>query len=98
MSARPTLSEIKTHSRIDNDIEDQYITQLDNSAYDFIKSFINRDIVFSSDDLTDNAILYNDQMRICELMIVDSWYNNRSSDNIPKAAEFILSQFRIVNV
>ena len=39
--------------------------------------------------------MYNDQLKIAELMIIDSFYNDRSAEKIPGAAIFIMNQFRI---
>ena len=45
--------------------------------------------------LENSDIMYNDQLKIAELMIIDSFYNDRSAEKIPGAAIFILNQFRI---
>lgn len=93
---RPTVAEIKVHSRIDNDIEDAYLQQLENSAYDMLASYLNRVIILdTTQELHDDEVYYNDQMKIAELMIIDSWYNDRSAKDIPAAALFILNQFRV---
>ena len=81
---RPTLSEIKTQCRIDHNYDDDYLSQLENSAFNLMNTYLNR---------TD--IAYNDQLKIAELMIIDSFYNDRSAEKIPGAAIFILNQFRI---
>ena len=74
---RPTVAEIKVHSRIDNDIEDAYLQQLENSAYDMLASYLNRVIILdTTQELHDDEVYYNDQMKIAELMIIDSWYND----------------------
>ena len=58
-------------------------------------SCIERYITDLNAELTDNDIAYNDQLKIAELMIIDSFYNDRSAEKIPGAAIFILNQFRI---
>lgn len=98
MANRPTLTEIKMHSRIDTDYEDDYLIALDNSAFDFIRTYLNRDLVLDNTaELIEGQIYYTEQMRVCELMLVDSWYTNRSSSEIPKACEYMLNQFRVMN-
>ena len=77
---RPTLSEIKTQCRIDHNYDDDYLSQLENSAFNL---------------MNDNDIQYNDQLKIAELMIIDSFYNDRSAEKIPGAAIFIMNQYRI---
>lgn len=95
---RPTVADIKMHSRIDNDLEDTYLASLEDSCFDFIQSYLNRTVITDSNaELTGTDIRYNDQFRICELMIIDSWYTNRSTDNIPAAAMIMLNQYRIIN-
>ena len=97
-TARPTIAEIKIHSRIDNDIEDDYLQILENGAYSFISDYMNQEVVVSPDtELTDTQIEYNDQMKIAELMIIDAWYTERKCDNIPKSAIFMLDKYRIMN-
>lgn len=97
-TARPTIAEIKIHSRIDNDIEDDYLQILENGAYSFISDYMNLEVVVSPDtELTDTQIEYNDQMKIAELMIIDAWYTERKCDNIPKSALFILDKYRVMN-
>ena len=84
---RPTLSEIKTQCRIDHDYDDDYLSQLENSAFNLMNTYLNRTIITESDsELSDNDIMYNDQLKIAELMI---------AEKIPGAAIFILNQFRI---
>lgn len=97
-TARPTIAEIKIHSRIDNDIEDDYLQILENGAYSFISDYMNQEVVVSPDtELTDTQIEYNDQMKIAELLIIDAWYTERKCDNIPKSAIFMLDKYRIMN-
>ena len=90
---RPTLSEMKTQCRIDHNYDDDYLSQLENSAFNLMNTYLNRTII--TDELTDNDIAYNHQLKIAELMIIDSFYNDRSAEKIPGAAIFILNQFRI---
>lgn len=98
MTTRPTIAEIKIHSRIDNDIEDDYLQILENGAYSFISDYMNLEVVVSPDtELTSTQIEYNDQMKIAELMIIDAWYTERKCDNIPKSALFMLDKYRIMN-
>ena len=93
---RPTLSEIKTQCRIDHNYDDDYLSQLENSAFNLMNTYLNRTIITDLNaELTDNDIMYNDQLKIAELMIIDSFYNDRSAEKIPGAAIFILNQFRI---
>lgn len=97
-TARPTIAEIKMHSRIDNDIEDDYLQTLENGAYSFISDYMNLEVVVSPDtELTSTQIEYNDQMKIAELMIIDAWYTDRKCDNIPKSAIFMLDKYRVMN-
>lgn len=97
-TARPTIAEIKIHSRIDNDIEDDYLQILENGAYSFISDYMNQEVVVSPDtELTSTQIEYNDQMKIAELMIIDAWYTERKCDNIPKSAIFMLDKYRVMN-
>lgn len=97
-TARPTIAEIKIHSRIDNDIEDDYLQILENGAYSFISDYMNLEVVVSPDtELTSTQIEYNDQMKIAELQIIDAWYTDRKCDNIPKSALFILDKYRVMN-
>ena len=59
MANRPTLTEIKMHSRIDTDYEDDYLVALDNSAFDFIRTYLNRDLVLDNTaELTEGQIYY----------------------------------------
>lgn len=93
---RPTLPEIKVQCRIDHNYDDDYLSQLENSAFNLMNTYLNRTIITDSNaELTDNDIMYNDQLKIAELMIIDSFYNDRSADKIPGAAMVILNQFRI---
>ena len=93
---RPTLSEIKTQCRIDHDYDDDYLSQLENSAFNLMNTYLNRTIITDLNaELTDNDIAYNDQLKIAELMIIDSFYNDRSAEKIPGAAIFIMNQYRI---
>ena len=86
---RPTLSEIKTQCRIDHNYDDDYLSQLENSAFNLMNTYLNRTIITDSNaELEDNDIAYNDQLKI-------SFYNDRSAEKIPGAAMFILNQFRI---
>lgn len=95
---RPTVAEIKIHSRIDNDIEDEYLAMLENSCFEFIQSYLNRSVITDSNtELTGTDMYYNDQFKMCELMIIDSWYTDRSTDKVPEAAMLVLNQFRIIN-
>ena len=86
---RPTLPEIKTQCRIDHNYDDDYLSQLENSAFNLMNTYLNRTII------TDLNAELNDQLKIAELMIIDSFYNDRSAEKIPGAAIFILNQFRI---
>ena len=36
---RPTLSEIKTQCRIDHDYDDDYLSQLENSAFNLMNTY-----------------------------------------------------------
>ena len=93
---RPTLPEIKVQCRIDHNYDDDYLSQLENSAFNLMNTYLNRTIITESNaELSDNEIMYNDQLKIAELMIIDSFYNDRSAEKIPGAAIFILNQFRI---
>lgn len=93
---RPTLPEIKVQCRIDHNYDDYYLSQLENSAFNLMNTYLNRTIITDSNaELEDNDIMYNDQLKIAELMIIDSFYNDRSADKIPGAAMVILNQFRI---
>ena len=83
---------LKLHKRYDDD----YLSQLENSAFNLMNTYLNRTIITDLNaELTDNDIAYNDQLKIAELMIIDSFYNDRSAEKIPGAAIFILNQFRI---
>ena len=69
---RPTLSEIKTQCRIDHDYDDDYLSQLENSAFNLMNTYLNRTIITDLNaELSDNDIMYNDQLKIAELMIID---------------------------
>ena len=93
---RPTLPEIKTQCRIDHNYDDAYLSQLENSAFNLMNTYLNRTIITDLNaELSDNDIMYNDQLKIAELMIIDSFYNDRSAEKIPGASMFILNQFRI---
>lgn len=93
---RPTTAEIKTQCRIDHDYDNTYLSQLENSAFNLMTTYLNRTIVTDSNaELEDNDIEFNDQLKIAELIIIDSFYNNRSAEKIPGAAIFILNQYRI---
>jgi hypothetical protein len=101
--SRPTVSDIKLYSRIDNDIEDSLLLSMENSAYNFICRYVNRPIETDPDaELSDNGIYYTDDIRIAELMLIDWNYNNRSAGannaDIPPAVKFILDIYRICNV
>ena len=75
---------------------DDYLSQLENSAFNLMNTYLNRTIITDLNaELSDNDIAYNDQLKIAELMIIDSFYNDRSAEKIPGAAIFILNQFRI---
>jgi hypothetical protein len=61
-----------------------------------MNTYLNRTIITESNsELEDNEIMYNDQLKIAELMIIDSFYNDRSAEKIPGAAIFIMNQYRI---
>ena len=93
---RPTTAEMKAQCRIDHDYDNYYLSQLESSAFNLMNTYLNRTIITDSNaELEDNEIMYNDQLKIAELMIIDSFYNDRSADKIPGAAIFILNQFRI---
>ena len=42
---RPTLSEIKTQCRIDHNYDDDYLSQLENSAFNLMNTYLNRTII-----------------------------------------------------
>ena len=76
--------------------DDDYLSQLENSAFNLMNTYLNRTIITDLNaELTDNDIQYNDQLKIAELMIIDSFYNDRSAEKIPGAAIFIMNQYRI---
>ena len=104
MTTRPTLIEMKLQCRIDYDYDDSLLEMYEKGAFKYIESYINREIITDSTELTDNQIRFTDELKIAELMIISSYYSNReavSSTNmniVPMAAQSILEMYRISNV
>ena len=97
-TARPTIAEIKIHSRIDNDVEDDYLQLIENGAFGMISDYLNLEVVVNpQSELTDGQIEYSDDMKIAELQIIDAWYTDRKCDELPKSAMFILDKYRVRN-
>ena len=97
-TARPTIAEIKIHSRIDNDAENTYLQMIENGAFGMISDYLNLELIVNpQSELTDGQIEYCDDMKIAELQIIDAWYTDRKCDELPKSAMFILDKYRVIN-
>lgn len=78
-----TLDEIKLQCRIDGDTEDELLEVLLNAAKSTIENYTNRQLFaeLPTDNVPDNALELNADLKIAILMLVAYLYENRSGIN-----------------